>query len=142
MLQNAEGGGYGFSSVALAGGVLFVAVMLAGAAAEIVHPATQSRFQGFREDAQLGFVSLALAGWLYRFCFAGMAALIAATSAVALTTRVLPKWLAWAGFVVALVALTRYVGPWGGWLALLWIAVVSVLMLGGFVGLSPRARST
>ncbi len=68
--------------------------------------------------------------------------MIAATSAVALTTRVLPSWLAWAGFVVARVALTRYVGPWGGWLALLRIAVVSVLMVVGSVGPTVRARGS
>jgi hypothetical protein len=70
-----------------------------------------------------------------------MAALIAATSLVALRTAALPKWLAWAGFAAALVALTRYVGPLGGWLTLLWIAVVSVLMMVGAVGRSVHARS-
>jgi hypothetical protein len=140
ILQSGEGAGYGLSSVALAGGLLFVAVMLAGAAAEIVYAATQARFQNFRADAQHGFVALALSGWMYRFAFAGMAALIAATSLVALRARVLPNWLAWTGFVVALVALTRYVGPIGGWLALLWIAVVSVLMIAGTIGRSVETR--
>jgi hypothetical protein len=141
VLQSVEGAGYGFSSVVLAGGLLFLALMLGGAAFEIVHPATQVRFQNFRADAQLGFLSLALSGWMYRFAFAGMAALIAATSLVALRTGILPKWLAWAGFATAIVALTRYVGPLGGWLALLWIAVVSVLMIVGAISRSVHARS-
>jgi hypothetical protein len=141
VLQSAEGAGYGLSSVVLAGGLLFLALMLAGAAAEIVHPATQARFQNFRAEPQLGFLSLALSGWMYRFAFAGMAALIAATSLIALRTGALPKWLAWVGFAAALVALTRYVGPLGGWLALLWIAVVSVLMIVGAIGRSVHARS-
>ncbi len=134
VLQDVEREGYGFSSVALTGGLLFVALMLAGAAIEIVHPATQARFANFRPDAQLGFLSYALAGWMYRFCFVGMAALIAATSLVALRTRLLPRWLAWAGFVCAAVALLRYFGPLGGWLTLAWIVVVSILMLAGVVG--------
>ncbi len=142
LLQDAERAGYGFASVALAGGLLFVALMLAGAAIEIVHPATQARFAIFRPDAQLGLLSLALSGWLYRFCFVGMAALIAATSLVAIRTDCLPKWLAWAGFVCALLALLRFFGPLAGWLALAWIVVVSVLMVAGTIGRSVVAART
>jgi hypothetical protein len=68
-----------------------------------------------------------------------MSALIAATSVVALRTSLLPKWLAWAGFAAALLALLRYFGPLGGWLALAWIVVVSILMLAGSVGRAVAA---
>jgi hypothetical protein len=64
-----RGEGYGFSSVSPAGGLLFVALILTGAAVEIVYPATLARFENFQQDAQLGFLSLALSGWLYRFAF-------------------------------------------------------------------------
>lgn len=143
VLQDAEGEGYGFASVSLAGGLPFMALVLAGAAVEIVYPATLARFENFQQDAQLGFLSLALSGWMYRFAFVGMAALIAAASVVALRTGVLPGWLAWAGLVAALVALLRFLGPLGGWLALLWIIAVSVLMLTGGAGSTggPRTRS-
>jgi hypothetical protein len=134
VLQDAEGEGHGFSSVSLAGGLIFIALVLTGAAVEIVYPATLARFENFQQDAQLGFLSLALSGWMYRFAFVGMAALIAATSVIALRTSVLPGWVAWAGFVAALVALLRFLGPLGGWLALLWVIAVSVLMLTGGVG--------
>jgi hypothetical protein len=139
MLQGAERDGYGFASVALIGGLLFVALMLAGAAVEIVHPAAQARFATFRPDAQLGLASMALSGWLYRFAFVGMAALIAASSLVAIRTELFPGWLAWGGFLCAIVALLRFFGPLAGWLALLWIVVVSVLMLAGMVGRSVAA---
>jgi hypothetical protein len=139
MLQRAAREASGLSLVALMGGLLFVSLMLAGAAVEIVHPATQARFPHFQPDAQLGLASLALSGWLYRFAFVGMAAMIAASSLMALTTDVLPKWLAWAGFVCAAVALLRVFGPLLGWLAMLWIIVVSVLMLAGIVGRSAVA---
>jgi hypothetical protein len=141
VLQHAEREGYAFASVALIGGLLFVALMLAGAAVEIVHPATQARFANYRPDAQLGLVSLALSGWLYRFAFVGMAALIAATSLVAIRTGILQKGLAWAGLVIAAVALLRLLGPLAGWLPLLWIAAVSVLMLAGMVGRPVAARA-
>src|SRR5215207_8216809 len=111
VLKDAEGVGYGFSSVSLAGGLLFITLVLAGAAVEIVYPATLARFENFHQDAQLGFLSLALSGWMYRFAFVGMAALIAATSVVVLRSGVLPRWLGWAGLLVALVALLRFLGP-------------------------------
>ena len=134
VLQGAERDGYGFASVALTGGLLFVALMLAGAAIEIVHPATMSRFANFQRDPQVGFVSFALSGWMYRFAFVGLAVLIAATSLVAVRTEILPRWLGWLGFVCAAVALLRFFGPLGGWLVMAWIVVVSVLMLSGKVG--------
>ena len=96
LLQHAEHDGYAFGSVTLIGGLLFVTLMLAGAAIEIVHPATQARFANFHSDAQLGFVSLALSGWMYRFAFVGMATLIAGTSFVGLRTGILPQWMVWA----------------------------------------------
>jgi len=140
VLRGAEGEGYGFSSVSLAGGLLFIALVVAGAAVEIVYPATLARFENFQQDAQLGFLSLALSGWMYRFAFVGMSVLIAATSAVTLRTGILPEWLAWAGFAVALVALLRFLSPLSAWVPLLWVVAVSVLMLTG--GLRTRtARS-
>jgi hypothetical protein len=134
VLRVVEGEGYGLSSVSVAGGVLFIALMLAGAAVEIVYPATLARFENFEQDARLGFLSLALSGWMYRFAFVGMSAFIGAASFGSLRTHVLPGWLAWAGLVTALAALLRFLGPLGGWLTLLWIAAVSVLMVIGVVG--------
>jgi hypothetical protein len=132
VLQRAEGEVAGLSSVALAGGLVFVALETAGAAVEIAHPATISRFENFQPDAQLAFVSQALSGWLYSFAWVGMSVLLTATSLAALRTGFLPKWLAWAGFVAALVAVLKFLIPHAT-LALLWIRVVSVLMITGSV---------
>jgi hypothetical protein len=72
-------------------------LVLAGAAVEIVHPATLARLENFAPDAQLGFLSLALSGWMYRFALVGLSVLIATTSVV-LGTGVMPIWwLALAG---------------------------------------------
>jgi hypothetical protein len=132
VLRNAEGGEIGLSSVALAGGLMFVALETAGASVEIVHPATTSRFENFQPDAQLAFVSQALSGWLYSFAWVGMAVLISASSVVALRTGFLPSWLAWAGLLAALVAALKVLVPHAT-LALLWILAVSVLMIAGSV---------
>jgi hypothetical protein len=134
VLRSVEGGG--ISSVALAGGLVFITLVLAGAAVEIVYPATLARFENFQADAQLGFFSLALSGWMYRFALAGMSVLIAAASVVVLGTGVMPRWLALVGFVAALLALLRFLIPLGGIVGLVWVLLVSVLMLVGRVGRS------
>lgn len=67
-----------------------------------------------------------------------------ATSLVALSTGVLPRWLALAGFLVALLALLHFLLPLLAALAgLAWVAAVSVLMLTGGVGSTggPRRRT-
>jgi Domain of unknown function (DUF4386) len=102
---------------------MFVALESVGASVEIVHPASTSRFENFQPDAQLVFLSQALSGWLYSFAWVGLAVLLSATSLVALRTGFLPRWLAWAGFLAALVAV-------------LWILAVSVLMIIGSVSSS------
>jgi hypothetical protein len=134
VLRNAEGEGRGISSVALAGGLVFITLVLAGAAVEIVYPATLARFENFAPDAQLGFLSLALSGWMYRFGLVSMSVLIAATSVVVLGTGVMPRWFALVGFVAALFALLRFLIPLGGILGLVWVLAVSALMLAGLSG--------
>jgi hypothetical protein len=112
VLRSAEGEGGGISTMALAGGLVFITLVLAGAAVEIVYPATLTRFENFAPDAQLGYLSLALSGWMYRFSLAGM-------SVVVISTGVMPRWLALAGFVAALVALLGFLIPLGGILGLM-----------------------
>jgi hypothetical protein len=143
LLRGAEGEGYAVLARRASGGVLFAALMLAGAAVEIVYPATLARFRNVQQDAQLGVLSLALSGRMYRFAFVGMSTLIAAASLVALGTGVLPRGLAWAGSLFALAALLRLVGPLGAWLTLLWIIAVSLLRLAGHIGSTdgPRTRT-
>lgn len=139
ILRSAEEEAGWFSSVALAGGVVFVTLAWAGVAVEISYPATLGRFLDFEPDAQLVFLTLALATWLYHFCQLGTAAMVSATSLVALETGVLPRWLALAGFAVALLALLHFLVPLlAALVGMLWVAVVSVLMLIGLVG-GPRA---
>ena len=120
---------------------MFATMSYAGVAVEIVHPATLSRFEDFEPDPQLVFMTLTLASWLYHFCQVGTSVLATATSLLALKTGVLPTWLAYAGFMVALLALLHFLIPLLGALAgLLWIAVVSVLMLIGSADPSPARR--
>ncbi len=139
VLRSVEGEGGGFSTVALTGGLAFATLGMAGAAAETVYPATLASFPDFEPDAQLAFLSLQLSWWLHSFSWAGMSVLIAAASVLALQTGILPRWLAWAGLVVAVFALISFLAPLHP-LALLWVLVVSVLMLAGYV--SPSRLAT
>lgn len=140
LLRRVEGEGGVLSSVALAGGTVFIVLSCAGYAAEILYPAGLSRFEGFAADAQFAFASLVLSAWLYHFCQVGTAVMATATSLVALQRGVLPRWLALVGFLVALVALLHFLMPLLGALAgLVWVVLVSALMLGGAAGVfAPR----
>lgn len=144
VLRSAEGEGGALSSVALAGGVVFAALTSAGFAAEIVYPATLLRFEGYDQDDGLAFASLAFASWLYHYCQIGASVMISATSIVALSTGILPRWLGLAGLVVALLTLLHFFLPLLGALAgLAWIAIVSVVMFTGGLGANgagPRRR--
>ena len=138
------GGGVGLPAAALAGGIVFVGLEAIGFVAEILYPAALQRFGVFEPDAAFVLVSLTLSTWLYHFCQVGASAMVLATSLAALETSVLPRWLALAGFVVALLTLLHFLVPLlAALVGLLWIAVVSVLMLTGGVGSigGPRRRT-
>lgn len=143
--DGAQGGaGGGLPAAALAGGIVFAVLSAAGFTAEILYPATLQRFGDIEPDAPFVLVSLTLSSWLYHFCQVGASALVLVTSVVALGTGVLPRWLALAGFVVALLTLLHFLLPLLGAMAgLAWVAVVSVLMLAGGVGSTggPRTRT-
>ena len=113
----------------------------AGFTAEILYPATLQRFGDFDPSAPFVLASLTLSTWLYHFCQVGASALILVTSLIALGTGVLPRWLALAGFVVALLTLLHVLLPLvAALVGLLWIAAVSVLMLLGNVGATTSGR--
>lgn len=143
LLTRAEGEGGDLAAVALAGGVVFITLSAAGFATEVLYPAAAMRFGGFEPDGAFVYASLALSAWLYHFCQVGTSAMVAATSLVALGTGVLPRWLALAGFVVALVTLLHFLVPLlAALVGLLWIAAVSALMLTGGAGRGGGMRRT
>jgi hypothetical protein len=142
--DDARGVGVGPPAIALAGGIVFVGLEAVGFVAEILYPAALQRFGAFEPDAAFVLVSLTLSSWLYHFCQVGASAMVLVTSLVALETGVLPRWLALAGFVVALLTLLHFLVPLlAALVGLLWIAAVSVLMLTGDVGSTggPRRRT-
>jgi hypothetical protein len=106
-LRAAEGPGGRLSTVAFGGAVVFVAMLGAGAAALAAIPAEQSFGSGpALHTADLArFLPSAGFGAILVFGAFGAIALIDATSIVILRTGILPRWLAWLGFVAAVVLL-------------------------------------
>ncbi len=122
----------GLPAVALAGGILFATLSAAGFAVEIFYPAVLQRFGELRADTAFVLVSLTLSSWLYHFCQIGTSAMVLSTSLVSLGTRVLPGWLALAGFVVAVLTFLHFLLPLlAALVGLAWVAVVSAVMLTG-----------
>src|SRR5215212_3263746 len=145
VMRRAEGVDGVLSTVVLIGGILFITLSCAGYAVEIMHPATLERFVGFVPDAQRTFESLTLSAWLYHFCQVGDAVMISAASLVVLGSGILPRWLALVGFLAAILALIHFLIPLIGAVSgLVWVALVSVLMLGGFSqgASTPTRRAT
>ena len=68
--------------------------------------------------------------------------MVLTTSLVALGTGVLPRWLAYAGFVVALLTLLHFLLPLlAALVGLAWVVAVSGVMLTGGVQGSETART-
>ncbi len=128
----------GLPAAALAGGIVFAALSSAGFSVEILYPAVLQRFGTLEPDAAFVLTSLTLSSWLYHYCQIGTSVLVLSTSVLALGTGVLPRWLALAGFVVALLTLLHFLLPLlAALVGLAWIAAVSALMLTGGIR-NPR----
>jgi MFS family permease len=106
-LRLAEGPEGRLANVALGGAVLLVALLWVGAAALAAIPAGVSLGGSSQlTNADLGrFLPSIGFGSILLFAMFGAIALIDATSVVIMRTDVLPRWLAWLGFVCGVVLL-------------------------------------
>jgi hypothetical protein len=135
-----RGVGDGLPAVALAGGIVFATLTSAGFAVEILYPAVLQRFGEIQSDTAFVLVSLTLSSWLYHYCQIGTSAMVLSTPLVAVGTRVLPGWLALAGFLVALLTFLHFLFPLlATVVGLAWVAAVSAVMLTG-TGRRSRTR--
>jgi hypothetical protein len=140
--DDARGVGAGLPAATLAGGIVFAALTAAGFTVEILYPAILQRFGTLEPDTAFVLASLTLSTWLYHYCQIGTSVMVLSASMVALGTGVLPRWLALAGFVVALLTLLHFLLPLlAALLGLAWVAAVSILMLTGGVGASGGPRT-
>ena len=125
----ARGVGAGLPAAALAGGIVFAALTSAGLTVEILYPAVLQRFG-----------DITLAAWLYHYCQIGTSVMVLSTSLVALGTGILPRGLALAGFVVAILTFLHFLLPLlAALVGLAWVAAVSVVMF--VAGGAQRSRT-
>jgi hypothetical protein len=144
-LRAAEGGDGTLSDFSFAAGILFVALLIAGALALAAVPAAIS-FGGADRPADgdvVNFIQSAGYGLILVGGMLSAAAMIVAASIVVLRTQVLPAWTAWLGFVAALLLLPAVL--WFPQIALLvWVTAISIALLGSAQSavVSPAAPST
>jgi hypothetical protein len=139
----ARGVGAGLPGAALAGGIVFAALTSAGFTVEILYPAVLQRFGDIQPDAAFVLVSLTLAAWLYHYCQIGTSVMVLSTSLVALGTGILPRGLALAGLVVAVLTFLHFLLPLlAALVGLAWVAAVSVVMFVAGGAQRSRARHT
>jgi hypothetical protein len=128
LLRRAEPSGR-LAAVAFAGGIVLAGLMLVKNAIQLGIAAAVDWEDVVVEPGALRLIDAMFLGLIMHEGVAG-AVLVGATSIVALRTGVLPRWFAWAGVVVAVLAFFSVV-IWGlGLIALLaWVAVLSVFIL-------------
>src|SRR5262245_1347539 len=127
-LRRAEGGPGGWTAAALASGAAFVALQMAAICAWASISLTIENSDEFVLDPNTERVIETLG---YALFFTGLtlsAVLVAATSALALRTGVLPRWLGWVGVAVAVVMLVSFLF-FPLFVLLAWVLVVSIVML-------------
>jgi len=117
------------ATVILASGVLFTAMLFAfGAASAAVAGAVTFGSQPVPPGDLARFVPQIGDALFLLYGMFSAAALVACTSIASLRVGLLPRWLAWAGFVVAVAALFG-VAFLPALLLLLWVLVVSILLM-------------
>jgi hypothetical protein len=131
VLRQGEGESGWRSTVAFGGGLLYVAVQLAALPAAIA--AFYRADEGFDPQLVAALIDMNNAAWVVGWPI--WALVLAATAAVVLPTRVLPRWLGWAAAAIALLLLGAVVRadagpaviPWV--LTLGWVVVTSTVLM-------------
>jgi hypothetical protein len=127
MLRSAAGV-TGASTIALIGGVVFIALTAAGLAAEVAVPAAIVRFDDVTvTDYAQPFLGMAV--WLYHYSHLGSAAMIFASAYIVWRTGVLPKWSAVLGLLGVPALAHTWLGLPSAYCVLGWIGLTGLLML-------------
>jgi hypothetical protein len=131
-LRRGEGEGGWLSTAAFAGGIGYLVFLLASAAISAAVLNAANYFDHYRVNPDIGQTLSSVTYSTITYSGVAGGVLVGAASLVALKTRVLPKWLAIVGFVVAFIGFGS-VFTYGLSLALeaLWLLAVSVIMAAG-----------
>lgn len=135
LLRKADGSDGPLPTVALCGGIGFLALTLAAGTLFVVLP-NLIAFDEVSADVDPDIASVTVqVGYLLLFVYATVTAigLVLATSVLGLRTRLLPRWLGLAGYLLSGLLLVGFSGP-PLFLLLLWIAGISIaLRPAGFI---------
>ncbi len=119
-------------TAAIGGGIIGVALVAAGTAAEVAYPAAIVRFPDLAEADFLAPLMLSLAAWLYHFCQVGNAVLMIGTALIAYRSGALPKWFAIVTIPFIAIALLHTWLPFS-WLTasggITWFALTGAVLL-------------
>jgi hypothetical protein len=140
LLRRTEGDHDTMTGVAFGAGLVFTAILFAlGACVSAI--ATAAEWQdNFRVDPDTAQVVDMFGIWAAMYAGTAGGVLAGAASLVALRTKALPKWLAIAGFVVAVVGFAGVLTYGAGFIAVVaWILLASVTMLVRSVRRAERA---
>jgi hypothetical protein len=130
-LRAAEGERAVFSTAALVGGVLMAALFAVSGATSVAAFSTYDAFDAYRVDPDAVLLLSSLSFYALGYAVVGGGVLVGATSVVALKARLLPRWLAASGLVLAFVLMFGHAVlfvflplP----LLVLWVLVISVVL--------------
>ena len=130
-LRRAEGGTGWVSNIVLSTGLLFAGITLLA----LAFWAVADYQAGPGVDVQAARVLNDLHLGTYALSWAVQALFLAATAAVALRTRALPRWLGWSAAAISVASLAAVAAPTGdlveipALLFLIWIVAVSVVLV-------------
>jgi hypothetical protein len=114
--------------IAMAGGVVWLALTAAGLAAEVAYPAAIVRF-GDVTVTEFSQPMLTLATWLYHYSQLGAAAMILSSSISIWRTGVLPKWACALGIFGVLPLLHTWIPLLAAMSTLTWVGLIGLVML-------------
>lgn len=132
LLRRAEGDVGGWATVAFGGGLLMAGLLAVLGTIVVAVPSAEAFLDDYAVNKDVAQSFEVAAWWGSTYASAAASVFIGATAIGALATRALPKWLAVAGLVVAVIGLFGLF-LWGAQMILqvLWLLVIAVRMARG-----------
>ena len=132
VLRSVEGDRSVLSTAAVAGGVVMAVMLCAASVATVAAFSSSDFYDAYQVDPDVVLLMQSVSFSALGYALVGGSVLVAATSIAALGTRVMPRWMAYGGLVLAAACL------FGEWalvlflplpLLLTWTAVASAFLL-------------
>lgn len=130
IVRHADGDSGVMTFLVGAAGVLYVALAYAGSVGYDVYAATMNEFDAFRgAGPDAAFLLWNAGNWFVNYSAVGGGLAVGAASVLALRLPAFPRWLAWLGIVVGVLAVLNFLVVYGFEAILLWTLATSIAML-------------